>query len=108
MSRLQSMRSTSTFRLHHVSALVLAMLAVCAITPARAAKVYRCGNVFQDQPCPEVKIAAAAPIERTQVAREAPCAAPAGRDPGARNERGPCLGKTSRDGLHQVTGDIKH
>ena len=58
-----------------VSALLLATLSL-AITPAAvAAKVYRCGNAFQDQPCPEVKIAVATPVERTStVARDTPCA----------------------------------
>jgi len=43
--------------------------------PAVAAKVYRCGNVFQDQPCPEIKIAAATPSDRAAViARDTPCA----------------------------------
>lgn len=72
-------------RLASVLAVCLASLA----SPAHAAKVYRCGNVFQDQPCPEVKVAAATPADRSIViARETPCAT---RDGSGRND---CVVKT--------------
>lgn len=70
-----------------------AVLAVCLASfasSAQAAKVYRCGNVFQDQPCPEVKVAVATPGDRAiVVARETPCAT---RDGSGRND---CVVKTA-------------
>ena len=53
-----------------VSALLLATLSL-AITPAAvAAKVYRCGNTFQDLPCADVKTADTRPAERTPAPRD--------------------------------------
>ena len=41
----------------------LMLLLTVALTDATAAsKVYRCGNVFQDQPCPEAKPAGTASL----------------------------------------------
>ena len=75
---------------HRVVALTLAALAASAATPTFAAKIYRCGNAFQDQPCPEVKIAAALPTDRgIVVIRDTSCATPSRDNPG----RGDCGGK---------------
>ena len=73
---------------HRAVALSLAALAAATASPAFAAKIYRCGNVFQDQPCPEVKIAAAAvPADRGIVMiRDTSCATPSRDNPG----RGEC------------------
>jgi len=77
-----------TLVLRRAAAVSIALLAAFAAMPAFAAKVYRCGNAFQDQPCPEVRIAAALPAERTPpVARDTPCA--------TRDGRPDCVAKTA-------------
>ena len=63
----------------------LVLFAASVMTPAVAAKVYRCGNAYQDQPCPEVKIAVAVPVERAStITRDTPCATM--RESGARTD----------------------
>ena len=88
MSNLISRRPViRAFNRSNALALGLALCAISAAVPASAAKVYRCGNVFQDQPCPEVKIASAAPVERTPtIVRDVPCAT---RDGTGRGECAP-------------------
>lgn len=77
----------------------LVLFTASVALPAVAAKVYRCGNAFQDQPCPEVKIAVATPVERTPtIARDNPCAT---RDA---NRRADCAPKVvqPRDALTEI------
>ena len=78
----------------HIVTLLLALSSISATGTAVAAKVYRCGNAFQDQPCPEPKIADARPLERAGLARETASCAPLGKDGAARNE---CGGKPATD-----------
>ena len=52
------------------SALLVAALCLTGASSAGAAKVYRCGNTFQDQPCAESKTVETRPAERTPVARQ--------------------------------------
>lgn len=49
--------------------LAAAVLAVAGMSSASAAKVYRCGNTFQDQPCAEARPADTRPADRASVAR---------------------------------------
>ena len=54
-------------------ACALFVLVVAGATrPAVAAKVYRCGNVFQDQPCTADKEAEARAASKPAIAREGP------------------------------------
>ena len=84
--------STPRFGMRRVAVLIIAVISAIASHSASAAKVYQCGNVFQDQPCPEAKPGDSKPaeaktarrVERIQVAertpeREAP--RPAGPQP---------------------------
>lgn len=69
---------------------VLTLCLVSFASTAQAAKVYRCGNVFQDQPCPETKVAVVTPSDRpVAIARESPCTT---RDANGRND---CVVKTA-------------
>ena len=62
------------------------MPCIASVAPAGAAKVYRCGNVFQDQPCPEPKAAEARPAERPRTTQRH--AAPPARKRRAAGVRG--------------------
>ncbi len=65
----------SQVRVSCAAALSLALGALSASAPAVAAKVYRCGNAFQDQPCPDVRSTAMLAADRPlAVARPTPCA----------------------------------
>ena len=51
-------------RAPRVRTLLMLLALVATVAPAaQAAKVYRCGNVFQDQPCPEVRAVEARSLE---------------------------------------------
>ena len=67
--------------------MLLALFATVA-SPAQAAKVYRCGNVFQDQPCPEVRVVEAKAVEPPKVRDASGCGAAA--SPQTRPARGGC------------------
>jgi hypothetical protein len=68
-------------------AIVMAVALVAAFASGTAsAKVYRCGNVFQDQPCPEVKVADARPVAQVQVVRDLPECYVNGREASGRAE----------------------
>lgn len=74
------------------AAAIVVMLTAHA-TPGWAAKIYRCGNVFQDLPCPEPKAAEQRPIERPAASRDAtPCSA--AKDVVGRSD---CIARTTRD-----------
>ncbi len=104
MSGLVSMRLyRPALRLGRGTALSLAVLATCGAAPASAAKIYRCGNAFQDQPCPDVKIAAALPVDKTPAPRDPGCAA-AGRDPKGRAD---CTARVGRGGAHEIAIEAK-
>lgn len=60
-------------------------------TPGWAAKVYRCGNVFQDLPCPEPKPAEQRPAERPAPRDAAPCSSAAREGTG----RSDCIVRTA-------------
>ena len=88
-------RSTTCRRAVGIAFVLLAAQA----TPAWAAKIYRCGNAFQDQPCPEPKAAEQRPAERPAVSRDAsPCSGPAKEANGRE-----CLAKTSTRDPQTVT-----
>ncbi len=71
---------------NQIATIALAMLCIAQTSPGSAAKVYRCGNTFQDQPCPEAKAAEPRASERTAVPRDtAPCGAIA-KDPNGRSD----------------------
>jgi hypothetical protein len=68
-------------------AIVMAITLIAAFASTEAgAKVYRCGNVFQDQPCPEVKVADARPVAQVQVVRDLPECYVNGREASGRAE----------------------
>lgn len=57
--------SYSRFSLRGLASIAVAGLSMFGSHPAAAAKVYRCGNVFQDQPCTsDARSADAKPVER--------------------------------------------
>ncbi len=71
--------------------IAVAMMLATTATPGWAAKIYRCGNVFQDLPCPEPKASEQRPAERPATARDAiPCGG-ATKDGG----RSDCLVRTA-------------
>ncbi len=86
------------------TALLLVLILSSLAAPAFAAKVYRCGNAFQDQPCPEVKVAAAQPMERSLVARDASACTASGRDG---TGSGDCRGRQASNEPRAPAGQAK-
>lgn len=57
-----------------LAAFAVVLLLSTHAAPGWAAKIFRCGNAFQDQPCPEPKPPEQRPAERSAAARDAaPC-----------------------------------
>lgn len=98
-------RSTKTCRSsrRRLATVAFVMLAAQA-APGWAAKVYRCGNVFQDLPCPDAKPAEQRPSERPPApSAAAPCGP--GKDANGRTD---CLvGATPRDARTGVVAEAK-
>ena len=72
-----------------IASAAIAMALVAA--PGWAAKVYRCGNAFQDLPCPEPKAPEQRPAERPAAVRDATPCGPS-KDAGGRSD---CIGRSS-------------
>ena len=80
----------------------IALVAMPWTSSTMAGKVYRCGNAFQDQPCPEPKPVESRPTERVAGSKDrVPCVDP--KDASGRND---CLAK-SRDSQPPVLIEAK-
>ena len=87
--------------LRRSAAVGLGLLVVSLAGPAAAAKIYRCGNVFQDQPCPEVKIV---PTAAARASASDPGCTATLRDA---NGRGDCAARNPREAQRVVSADAK-
>ncbi len=102
MSRNDRSKGPPIALVHSLTTLLVVTLAsfmVFAATPALAkGKVYRCGNAFQDRPCPEPKLADARPgvtAPATTAPREpVPCGATRA---GVRGDATDCVAKSAKD-----------
>ena len=90
-------RPLSADRIHRRLLPLIALLAgLSTAGVAEAGKVYRCGNAFQDLPCPEIKVADARAPERPAARDPLPCAG--GKDAG----RGDCTARPTPESRSPV------